>query len=67
MRNLSNIEANAVFLLQELEKAIISGYSLTSSVVLQMNALKKAIEEEDRLLGKDLEALYKQTINNVKN
>jgi hypothetical protein len=67
MRNLNNIEANAVFLLQELEKAIIGGYSLTSSVVLQMNALKKAIEEEDRLFGKDLEALYKQTINNVKN
>jgi hypothetical protein len=67
MRNLNNIEANAIFLLQELEKAIIGGYSLTSSVVLQMNALKKAIEEEDKMFGKDLEALYKQTINNVKN
>lgn len=67
MRNLSSIEANAIFLLQELESAIIKGYSLTSSVVLQMNALKKAIEEEDKLFGKDLEELYKQTVNNVKN
>lgn len=67
MRNLSNIEANAIFLLQELESAIIKGYSLTSSVVLQMNALKKAIEDEDRLFGKDLEALYKQVTQNTKN
>lgn len=67
MRNLSNIEANSILLLQELETAIIKGYSVTSSVVLQMNALKKAIEDENRLFGKDLEALYQQTINNVKN
>lgn len=67
MRNLSNIEANSILLMQDLEELIRIGGVLPTHVILQMNALKKAIEDEDRLFGKDLEALYKQTLNNVKN
>ena len=61
MRNLNNIEANAILILAELEQAIIKGYSLPASVIIQMNALKTAIVESDKELGKDLEELYKQS------
>jgi hypothetical protein len=63
VRNLSNIEAHSVLLLAELEKAIIKGEKLNSTIVIQMNELKKAIEAEDQNLGKDLEEMYKKHKN----
>lgn len=53
--------------MQDLEELIRVGGVLPTHVILQMNALKKAIEDEDRLFGKDLEALYKQVTQNTKN
>jgi hypothetical protein len=66
MRHPSKIETNAVLLLEELERSIENLEEIPLAVVLQMVNLKNAIELENAELGKDLEALYKQT-QNIKN
>jgi hypothetical protein len=67
MQNNLRIETNAQLLLLELEQAIKDGTDLPARVILQMDCLKKAIDDCNAELGSDLEKLYRQTLNNVKN
>jgi hypothetical protein len=67
VKNLNNVEANAILLLKTLEHDVAAGHNLSTKVVLQMCYLKQALEDSDEQYEKDLEKLYKQTINSIKN
>ena len=54
----SKIESTAIMLLTELERSIVNGYRPANKVILAMNDLKKAIDDEENLLTKELEELY---------
>jgi hypothetical protein len=58
MKNLTEVEANAVLLLSELEYAIISGASIPANVINQMSILKQRVLEANEQLAKDLEIMY---------
>jgi len=65
MRNLNDIEAKSILLLNELELYIKrSSGTVDTSVVLAASNLRKAFDAEDTALGKDLEALLQRTRQN---
>lgn len=60
MKDYTNIEATAHFLLQALEKSITRGAGLETPIILAMHDLKKALDYADAKVGKDLDALMLQ-------
>lgn len=60
MKNYVDVEGCAILLLAELEESIILNNNIPTEVILAMNDLKKALNNSDMQLGKDLNELLKQ-------
>lgn len=60
MRNLNDIEAKAILLLNTIEAAIATGSDLPYEIILAASNVRSSIAEEDARLGADLTAMYKQ-------
>lgn len=60
MRNLNDIEAKSIMLLNTIEAAIMSGHDVPYEIILAASNVRSAIATEDARLGADLTAMYKQ-------
>lgn len=60
MRNLNDIEAKAIMLLNTIEAAIATGSDLPYEIIIAASNTRSAIATEDVRLGADLNAMYKQ-------
>lgn len=57
MRNLNDIEAKAILLLNEIEASVQNGQAVPWQIVNATSTLKQAIANEDSKLGADLTAM----------
>lgn len=60
VRNLNDIEAKAILLLNEIEAAIAAGEAVPWRIVNAASLVKQAIQEEDAQLGSDLVNMCRQ-------
>lgn len=58
MRNLNDIEAKAILLLNTIEAAIVSGQQVPFEIVLASSNVRASIAAEDKRLGADLNKMY---------
>lgn len=61
MRNLNDIEAKAILLLNEIEAAVQNGEAVPWRIVNAASLTRAAIQDEDAKLGSDLNEFYKRT------
>ena len=59
MRNLNDIEAKCILLLNTIEAAIINGSQLPYEIILAASNVRSAINDEDARLGADLNVMAK--------
>ncbi len=59
MRNLNDIEAKAVLLLNEIENQIANGAAVPWQIVNAASTVKQAMQDEDAQLGNDLQKMLK--------
>lgn len=64
MRNLNEIEAKSILLLNEIEAAIADGQAVPWRIINAASLTKAAILNEDDKLGADLNEYFKK-LNNV--
>lgn len=65
MRNLNDIEAKAILLLNEIETAVANGEAVPWRIVNAASLTRQAIIDEDAKLGADLNEFYKRTKLNI--
>lgn len=58
MKQLNDVEVQAIILLKELEYVIVSGANIPANVINQMSILKQAVLDANEQLAKDLEIMY---------